>query len=442
MFETFFNGVRAICPNVTREAISSNTWRITVGDESLIIYEAYWADLLDGDHVRGTFEVEDLYELAWYPWINYRLREQFQHKYSKRRVQWWTCVLATLVPFVYLGHDWGWRFLLSPVYERWERFLDEIPGDVVNFVKSAGGAYTQAEPGNAYRGGDWVDIKVDKLAPKADEIIDRLLELLDRASQRDKCTEIHILAHSLGTVVVHQALVLHTTDASRSGEAKARITRLYTIGCPLEKIQFFWPKLFEQRVNWAIVRKCQIIAQLDPSLQWDNFWSRSDLVSGELSSFPGLPEPRNHFAQGLGGFFTAHVRYLGNYEFLRTVLEAAIPDFKVGGIPTSSVYAKVISTLQNLVAPIAFFGFACLGLAGVGAVGWIVAWVWAALLDWLGGKLEWDILIGHFWWLKWFFWIGIANIVFVTFTAEARRKAKLGHEKYWGPTDYRRKASD
>lgn len=439
MFNAFSAGVRSIRPDAIQEPIASNAWRVTVEGKSFIVYEAYWADLLAGEDVKGTFDVEELFELAWYPLINYRLRDDFRRTYSNGRVRLWTWVLVALVPFVYLGHDWGWRFLLAPAYQRWERFLDEIPGDVINFVKSAGGGYervSQAEPKRAYRGGGSVNVDFDKLAPKAREVTDRFIEVLDQAIQRDGCTEIHVLAHSLGTVVVHQALA-RATDALPSRDPAARITRLYTIGCPLEKIRFFWPKLFEKRIDVAVVREGRVIGDVDTSLRWDNFWSRADAVSGELSSFPGLPKPTNHPATGLGGFFTAHVRYLGNPKFLSLVLKEAVPGLAEDKVPSASVYDWLISTIQNLLAPIAFLGFACLGLVGAGAFAWGVAWVWATLLDWLGDTLGWSFLVGHFWWLKWFFWLAFANIVFLTIPVGGKNNAVRSHREHWGPADYR-----
>lgn len=348
-------------------------------------------------------------------------------------------MLVGLVPFVYLGHDWGWRLLLAAVSESWEKFLDQVPGDVINFVKSAGGAYQrapQAEPETAYRGGDWVNVDFERLAPKAREITGRFLEVLEQATQRDGCTNIHVLSHSLGTVVCHQALA-RATESLASAKPAARITRLYTIGCPLEKIRFFWPKLFEKRVDSVVMKDGRAIVEVDPSLQWCNFWSRADAVSGKLSAFAGLPEPTNRPAHGLGGFFTAHVRYLGNPGFLSFVLNEAIPGVAKAAVPPTSWYVRMLSTMQNLLAPIAFLGFACLGIAGAGAIALGVAWVWATLLDWLGGTLEWSFLVGHFWWLKWFFCIGIAFIVFANFTAEGKNKAVRSQLKYWGPAAYR-----
>lgn len=436
MFKAFFAGVRAIRSDATQEAIAPNAWRVTADGRPFIVYEAHWADLLSGDDVKGTFDVKGLFELAWYPRLNYTLRDDFRRTYSQTQVRLWTWVLVGVMPFVYLGHDWGWRLLLAPASERWERFLDEVPGDVINFVRSAGGACTrgsQAEPESSYRNGGWVDIHFDRLAPKAGEITNRFLEVLDQATRQDGCTEIHVLAHSLGTVVVHHALAQATTDSPPSEKPDARLTRLYTIGCPLEKIRFFWPKLFDKRVDPALMREGRVVVEIDPSVRWDNFWSRADAVSGELSSFSGLPKPTNRLSTGLGGFFSAHVRYLGNPPFLSLVLKEALPGLKAVNLPSPSVYAQAVSMIQNLLAPIALLGFACLGLVGAGGLTWGAAWVWATLLDWLGGKLGWGFLVGHFWWLKWLFWIGFLNIVFPTLTAEAKNRAATSHMNYWAP---------
>ena len=441
-FEAFFAGLCTMCPSATQVPIASNAWRVTIEDTAFTVYEAYWADLLSGDDVKGTFDIENLFELAWYPSINHRIRDDFRLKYPKSQVRFWTATFVGLMPFVYLGHDWGLRLLLALVQldRRWEKFLDQVPGDVINFVNSAGDAYrrvSQVEPERAYRNSAWVTVDFDRLAPKAVEIMDRFLEVLDQATRRDGCTEIHVLAHSLGTVVVHQALARATSQGSSSANPMVQITRLYTIGCPLERIRFFWPKLFEKRVDRTVVRKGRAIVEVGRSLQWENFWSRSDAVSSRLSSFPGLSTPENYPAKGLGGFFTAHVRYFGNREFLRRVLNPVKPGLAAGKTLPPSMKARVISTLQNLLAPFAFLGFACLGLIGAGAAAWGTAWVWATLFDWIGRRLGWGFLVGHFWWLKWFMWCGFANIVFLSFTLSAKSKAENSQRAYWGPVNCR-----
>jgi hypothetical protein len=442
MFEAFFAGVRTLHPNAVQQEIAANAWRVTVDGRSFNVYEAHWADLLSGDDVRGTFNIEDLFDLPWYPLFNYRLRDDFRRTYSKARVRSWTTVLVALWPFVYLGHDWGWRLLLSVMSSWWDRFLDQIPGDVINFVKSAGGAYQRAPgagPERAYRNGGYMDVDLQRLAPKSREITGRFVEVLEQATQRDQCSSIHVLAHSLGTVVAHHALARHT-EARPSTAAAARITRFYTIGCPLEKIRFFWPKLFEKRVDGAVMREGRVIAEVDASLQWCNFWSQADAVSGKLSSFPGLPEPTNRPAHGLGGFFTAHVRYLGNPGVLSLVLKEALPGLRDVAGPAPSLSARTLSMIQNLSAPLAFLAFACLGIVGAGLISLGVAWVWATLLDWLGGWLGWSFLVGHFWWLKWVFCGGVAFIVFASFTVEGKNKAVRDQLAYWGPAELRSRA--
>jgi hypothetical protein len=63
--------------------------------------------------------------------------------------------------------------------------------------------------------------------------------------RNDGCQSIHIVAHSLGTVVMYHALrgfgVDNAVRADRPtlSEAMATIEHLYTIGSPLEKIRFF-----------------------------------------------------------------------------------------------------------------------------------------------------------------------------------------------------------
>jgi hypothetical protein len=101
------------------------------------------------------------------------------------------------------------------------------------------------------------------------------------------------------------------------------------------------------------------------------------------------------------------------------------------------ISARLGTAIQDLVAPVAIVAFACLGIAQVGGFGWVLAWFWATLLDWLGGALGWGFLVGHFWWLKWFFWLSLANILFVSFTVDHRNGAMRNQRECWGPPGYR-----
>src|SRR5690606_4738654 len=142
-------------------------------------------------------------------------------------------------------------------------------------------------------------------------IVARFHEQLLRA-QSDGCATIHVVAHSLGTVVMYHAL-RGLGRAAGNGEAvraaAARVRRLYTIGSPLEKIRFFWPRLRTSE-NLAGER---IIA-------WDNFVSWFDPVAGMLRRYDEWGGVRNHRLLG-GGFVRGHVVYEHSPVFLHALTE-------------------------------------------------------------------------------------------------------------------------
>jgi hypothetical protein len=131
------------------------------------------------------------------------------------------------------------------------------------------------------------------------------------------------------------------------------------------------------------------------------------------------------------------VRYLRNPEFLDLVLREAIPGLAEVRVPSASVYARIVSTIQNLVAPLAFVGFACLGVLGTWALSWSAAWILATVLDFLEPELGWGFLVDNFWRLFWFLWLGIASAVFFWMPVDAKNRARRSQMEFWGPPGYR-----
>ena len=111
-----------------------------------------------------------------------------------------------------------------------DRMLDEFAGDVVNYVNSAGNAF--------YRDKDEKPVppEVAHVFPK---IMQRFNEQLLKADA-DGCSTIQVIAHSLGTVVTWHALSgfgddPRRADAAAIDAARNKVTRVYTIGSPLER---------------------------------------------------------------------------------------------------------------------------------------------------------------------------------------------------------------
>ncbi len=115
------------------------------------------------------------------------------------------------------------------------------------------------------------------------------------------CQEIHILAHSLGSVMVYDWL-----KAAR--QAHSLIAVVHTIGSPLDK---FW------YIDHGRDRRKEDKHGLEGrvSRAWVNYWAYSDPVSGALHHYhaPSLPVV-NKRMRWLGVFLWSHGRYWHNQE--------------------------------------------------------------------------------------------------------------------------------
>jgi hypothetical protein len=302
----------------------------------LRLYEVYWADLLRGEIAQDTFSGAEFQAFAWFPWLNHRSGIYPRGKYSMARVLGWGLVLPVLGLLMALPY-YGLR-LIVPVFDRdyrqrmrgekpprglraaWrnaqqladsaahqrtilEDTIDEYAGDVFNYVNSAGEA--------RFPEGREKDVP-DAVQSAYHAIADRFRSQLLRAAR--ECGEVQVLAHSLGTVISFHGLfglcqsgLPPAANAEQEPEleaARQKVTRLYTIGSPLEKIGFFWPKLLHTKV-----------APGNRTLQWENFVSWFDPVAGVLKHFDQWGPVRNQRLLG-GGFVTGHVVYEQHPRFL------------------------------------------------------------------------------------------------------------------------------
>jgi hypothetical protein len=323
-------GLRLVDPAFTLTSVSGGM-AATIGGQPLRLYEVYWADLLEGEKMRGAFLMNELQSLSWFPWFNLRRGNYRPLRYSFLKLTFWCVVLPVVnffVLFTYYGvqlfaqiwtgatgtsqHVTSARFA-SRVQEAarrttsptaFDRVLDEYVGDVLTYVNSAGQAF--------YREKDEPPV-APELQDVCPRIVQRFHEQLVQA-HLDGCASIHVVAHSLGTVVAYHALSgfggnpsAINVDGLRAAQAK--VTRVYTIGSPLEKIRFFWPRLAPA----ARPRH-------EMTLRWDNFVSFFDPVSGMLRTFDDWGPVNNHRLLG-GGFVMGHVVYEHSAVFLGALTE-------------------------------------------------------------------------------------------------------------------------
>ncbi len=117
------------------------------------------------------------------------------------------------------------------------------------------------------------------------------------------CTEIHILAHSLGTVIVYDWL-----RKTPAGEKKD-VLSLTTIGSPLNKF-WYMDHSYQERIQ-------DIEGSVVAGLTWNNFYAWSDPVSSRLGKYgTGIIEERLRW---LGVWGVAHVNYWSNDKVAQTI---------------------------------------------------------------------------------------------------------------------------
>jgi hypothetical protein len=336
-FAKLWNGLHRVFPETPEKPAAGEP--VALGARPVRFYEVYWADLLKGERVSGTFDFNEFSSLAWFPLFN-----QINRAYAQEPYPLWTVfrhsVVLPLGGFALLIVYWGARLLTQlwgAVRERRsegrdlpelagktfierarfiaakraheptavDRLLDEYAADVLNYVNSAGDTFNPERKMS------------EELRHVHRAIIGRFHDQLVRM-RNDGCRSIHIVAHSLGTLVMYHALrglgVDNATRADRAtlSEAMASIEHLYTIGSPLEKIRFFWPGL----------RPATNLAGERP-IAWDNFVSYFDPVAGMLQRFNDWGPVNNLRLLG-GGFLSGHVVYERSDVFLGRLTEGLL----------------------------------------------------------------------------------------------------------------------
>lgn len=387
------------------------------------VHEAWWAGELTGDLVRGTFEADAVYRLAWFPSLNRAAGLLDTRVHGGTAARLWTVVLPPAAAFLSLAL-WGLRVVgivpgaalrlgdeprpareslarlrrlatgAEPPDESYgpvERILDDFAGDVVNYVNSAGGL-PPPRPG---------------LAGVATRITDAVRAAAATAAD-DGCTELQVLAHSLGTVVAWHALagvVPADAPTPAANPGAMRLTRLYTIGSPLEKIRFFWPRLAAVRTERPVLAASgRVVAEGGPDFRWLNFHGVGDPVSGRLRPFGQWGHPENHRIPGLGGLATAHVRYTQNPRFLAALTEGLTGAPRAPTISAARrAWAATRATAENLLLPVILVALVLLGAGFAMASGHLSGWLLGAPLRALGYEaaaralqlvLTWSMLAG------------------------------------------------
>jgi hypothetical protein len=280
------SGLMAVCPKASLidssgaviqlqdiETLKLRQVQIRQGPLTMRLFEAYWADLLPNEAVKNTFDPFYFEETTWFPLFNWRAgllpRDQYPGwLVAARTTQLWLLQLAATVGIEPLTRS------------RWAQSLDRTAADVWHYVHSLGGEVAAGSP----------------LAGAGEQILDRLHHTWMDASADGP---VHLMGHSLGSVVAYHAVTRRLPPQS--------IARLITVGSPLEKVRFLWSKLFPPVGEWTC--------------DWTNYLSPSDPVSGSLKRFTIDPQRpvRNVRLWGLGGYGQAHIGYFRDPRVARDV---------------------------------------------------------------------------------------------------------------------------
>ncbi len=347
-----------------------------------------------------------------------------------------------------------------------DRLLDNYAGDVVNYVISAAHLPRLREDFAIAKSALSLLLKEEQNPSKRAELenklvaenkrqddlttlADRVLSRFDRtawiAVEEDQCAELQVLGHSLGSVVAYHAMSLprrfpagqENAPPNRLEHPPTKLTRFFTIGSPLEKFHFFWPGLVsaqgEHPAIRAMGREGRIaLIKTDPSFEWDNFYSASDMISGALRHYQAWGGVTNERIPGLGGVFAAHVGYKANVQFFGT-LSAALG--AKPGTKTPSFVRRIAawgwSAIQTMAFPLFVLAVLAIGAivaAGMGvfAAGLVTGLVWIIA----GWAVGWTASAIFFWTTAFFAFTMLAGIL-AFLPLWGRRVARVAVARHW-----------
>jgi hypothetical protein len=378
--------------------------RVVIESREVRIYEVWWADLLAGDAVRNTFNTWDLQALAWFPWMNWRTGLASG---KPAAVAIWTFACAPVAIFLQLAYFAA--CVLIP--GRTRSLLDENVADVLNYAASA----DAARPDRA------------ALADAALRIQERFDRCLSRAIHAG-ADEVHVVAHSLGSVIAYRALVVAPSS---------KVVTLLTIGSPLEKFLLLWPGTVTTANDGRLV---------SPTSRWENFYDVLDPIANAITRVAPGVQIHNHKIFGRANFVNAHTSYESDPGFLR-VLTERLTGTPIDIPPSSGerlwrlLWSILTSAIVIVLLAAAVIGGALAGLIMV-AVGMALIELGQALVSLVADTYLWsrvldpeaevnEFLVGY---------VGLAVVVLVGAIAYGRAQARIRHyaHVYHAPPDLSR----
>lgn len=157
-----------------------------------------------------------------------------------------------------------------------------------------------------------LDISNYHLAARSDRhAYFQVIEQAVGSLQKVGCSEVHVLAHSLGSVITYDWLRSLSTKTSP-------VSTFHTIGSPLDK---FW--YIDHSRSERMADEKGMAERL--SRGWINYWTHSDPVSGSLDHYgTGVRGVHNIQLRKLGWFLVSHTRYWENPIVIARLREGII----------------------------------------------------------------------------------------------------------------------
>ncbi len=421
-------------------------------DRTLRIYEVYWADVagMRGSATKGAFDAELLQVAAQFPRLN-RRAGLYPEQEGRLGVRMWSQLLVLFAGILYLALS-GLKLLgamvegarqasrhrgrhrSAPAVESWRAAkADGLPihRRIRRFAASSAATAREGAEQAAY---GWLDRELDEVAgdiftyveaanpntppgSPADAILRRFDDALRQAAH-DGCSEIHVLAHSLGTVIAYHALAgLRGEADDGTSAARAAVTHIWTIGSPLDKVAFVWPSLANLERPAALAKA-----------RWRNYSNPLDPVSGRLDRFASWGVVNQ--TVWAGGLFRSHVIYEETRRFLRDLSEAI---FGVSVIPRRSPWSALTAVAESVLAPLLLFVAMMAGLflpVYAGLVAWGIKWLLGTVVGVASSSAGSAIIHWSGPWLS----IGFGGLILLVMVwAGPRSRAPEAHRKWHQP---------
>jgi tetratricopeptide (TPR) repeat protein len=207
----------------------------------------------------------------------------------------------------------------------------------------------------------------------------------------------------------------------------AKLTRIYTIGSPLDKIRLYWPALVKRTIQSKIVFDMGRARRAESSrpvgrFEWHNFHNPLDLISDGLDGFTGWPGITNHRVWG-GGLVLSHIIYEWNHEFLRVVTEGLYgTTTQSSRKPLRRAWTGILAFGESALALVLL----CILMAVGVAFAYFAGWLFSSAAGWVAGRVSAGFgLAVKFWTLRVFLFGSIAAAITI-----GRKKAIEDHNRW------------